>query len=336
MKLSNETKVGALTAIAIAMLILGFNFLKGRSVFKTGTFLYAKYNDTKKLLPSHPVFINGFQIGTVYEIESVESKINEFVVAVKLNGTYEIPDNSVAVIEPSALSTPSMVINPGNSSVFLNSGDTLPTGAASDLLGQLSSKISPVADSLQQTLASLNEVLKNVNSTLNPATKGNLQSTIANLNKVSESIIVSAASLQQMLNQQSGALAKSLDNVKSVTGNLAANNDKINAMMSNIEATTGNLAKADIDGAVNNLKDAVEKLNGVMNKINSSEGTLGSLINDKEMYNNLNGTVRSMNILLDDLRAHPKRYVNISVFGRKDKGDYLTQPLDTTAIVEKK
>lgn len=211
MKLSNETKVGALTAIAIAMLILGFNFLKGRSVFKTGTFLYAKYNDTKKLLPSHPVFINGFQIGTVYEIESVESKINEFVVAVKLNGTYEIPDNSVAVIEPSALSTPSMVINPGNSSVFLNSGDTLPTGAASDLLGQLSSKISPVADSLQQTLASLNEVLKNVNSTLNPATKGNLQSTIANLNKVSESIIVSAASLQQMLNQQSGALAKSLD-----------------------------------------------------------------------------------------------------------------------------
>ena len=107
-------------------------------------------------------------------------------------------------------------------------------------------------------------------------------------------------------------------------------------MLSNIDKTTENLSKADIDGAINNLKGAVEKLDGVMAKINSNDGTLGALINSKDMYNNLNNTVRSLNILMDDLRTHPKRYVNISVFGKKDKGDYLTEPLKDSTSSEKK
>ena len=108
-------------------------------------------------------------------------------------------------------------------------------------------------------------------------------------------------------------------------------------MLSNLDKTTENLSKADIDGAVNSLKTAVDKLNTVIAKINSPDGSLGALINSKDMYNNLNNTVRSMNILLDDLRAHPKRYVNVSVFGKKDKGNYLTQPLpDSASSPEKK
>jgi len=107
-------------------------------------------------------------------------------------------------------------------------------------------------------------------------------------------------------------------------------------MLSNIDKTTENLSKADIDGAINNLKGAVEKLDSVMVKLNSNDGTLGALINSKDMYNNLNNTVRSLNILMDDLRTHPKRYVNISVFGKKDKGDYLTEPLKDSTSSEKK
>jgi len=139
-----------------------------------------------------------------------------------------------------------------------------------------------------------------------------------------------------LLNNQSGALSHSLTNLDSFTRNLASNNDKITSMLSNIDKTTENLSKADIDGAINNLKGAVEKLDGVMAKINSNDGTLGALINSKDMYNNLNNTVRSLNILMDDLRTHPKRYVNISVFGKKDKGDYLTEPLKDSTSSEKK
>jgi len=336
-KISNETKIGALTAIAITFLILGFNFLKGKSLFKTGTHLYAKYSDTKKLMPSNPVFINGFQVGNIEDIEAGDDNLSSVVVEIKLNADYSIPDNSVAEIDASLLGTPGIIITTGSSTKYLKDNDTLATRESAGLLGEIGSKLSPVADQLQLTLKSLDSLLQNFNTILDPNTKGNLQSVMANLNTATASLAVSAGSLQNLLNTKSGALSHTLNSLDSFTNNLAANNSKINNTLSNLEKTTDNLAKADIDGAINNLKGSVEKLNGVMAKINSTDGTLGALINNKDIYNNLNNTVRSLNILMDDLRAHPKRYVNISVFGKKDKGGYLTAPLnDSTASPEKK
>ncbi|QEC68990.1 MCE family protein [Panacibacter ginsenosidivorans] len=337
MKISNETKIGALTAIAITFLILGFNFLKGKSLFKTGTYLYAKYTDTKELKVSNAVYINGFQIGSVAGIDAADDNLTAVVVEIKLNGDYNIPDNSIAEINASLLGSPAVIIKSGSSTSYLKPNDTLMTRESAGLLGDISNKLSPVADQLQLTLKSLDSLLQNFNTMLDPNTKGNLQSVMANLNKATASIAISAVSLQSLLNNQSGALSHSLNNLDSFTKNLAGNNEKISSMLSNIDKTTENLSKADIDGAINSLKGAVEKLNNVMAKVNSTDGTIGALVNSKDMYNNLNSTVRSLNILMDDLRAHPKRYVNISVFGKKDKGDYLTEPLkDSTSSPEKK
>jgi phospholipid/cholesterol/gamma-HCH transport system substrate-binding protein len=336
-KISNETKIGALTAIAITFLILGFNFLKGKSLFKTGTYLYAKYTDTKELKVSNAVYINGFQIGTVADIDAADDNLSAVIIEIKLNGDYNIPDNSVAEINASLLGSPAITIKSGSSTNYLKANDTLLTRESAGLLGDVANKLSPVADQLQLTLKSLDSLLQNFNTMLDPNTKGNLQSVMLNLNKATASIAVSAVSLQSLLNNQSGALSHSLNNLDSFTKNLAGNNEKISSMLSNIDKTTENLSKADIDGAINNLKGAVEKLNGVMAKVNSTDGTIGALVNSKDMYNNLNNTIRSLNILMDDLRTHPKRYVNVSVFGKKDKGDYLTEPLkDSTSSPEKK
>jgi phospholipid/cholesterol/gamma-HCH transport system substrate-binding protein len=121
--------------------------------------------------------------------------------------------------------------------------------------------------------------------------------------------------------------------VNSFTQNLAANNGKLTNVMNNMEETTGHLAKADIDGVVNKLRNSVDQLNSAMTRLNSTDGSIGALLNDKQLYNNMNNTVRSLNILMDDLRVHPKRYVSFSVFGKKDKGTPLTAPLpvDTTS-----
>jgi len=153
---------------------------------------------------------------------------------------------------------------------------------------------------------------------------------IANLNKATASLTVSSAEIETMMNKQSGSIAQSMNNVNSFTKNLSDNNDKITKMIGNVETTTDHLSKADINGAVAQLKSAVDKLNVTLDKVNSSGGSLGLLVNDKALYNNLNSTIRSTNTLLDDLRVHPKRYVNISVFGKKDKTGPLTAPVSDT------
>ncbi|MDE3143219.1 MAG: MCE family protein [Bacteroidota bacterium] len=327
MKISNETKVGALTAVAITLMILGFNYLKGRSLFKTGNFIYAKYPDAKGLMVSNPVYVNGYQVGSVYEIENIDQNLRNISVAVKLKDSYNIPENSVAEIMKDPLGTPSVEITLGDSKKYLASGDTINTRSSPGLFNAFTNRIMPAVDQLQATIITLNNVLKNINSVFDPNTKHNLQDVIANINTTTASLIKSSASLEAMLNKENGSITQSLNNVNSFTKNLADNNEKVTQVLNNVETTTDHLSKADISGSVASLKTAVENLNIVLNKLNSKEGSLGLLVNDKVLYNNLTNTVRSANILMDDLRAHPKRYVNISVFGKKDKTGPLKAPL---------
>jgi phospholipid/cholesterol/gamma-HCH transport system substrate-binding protein len=321
MKISNETKVGALTAIAITLLILGFNFLKGKTLFKTGNIVYAPYTDSKGLMVSNPVFVNGFQVGAVMDIENKDRKLKD---------DYNIPKNSVASINSNPLGSPSIAIALGDAAQYLQPGDTMLTASSAGLLGDVMNKLGPVGDQITTTLHSLDSVLKNINTIFDPTTKGNLQSVIANINRTTASLVVSSASIQAMLNEQSGAITQSMDNVQRFTKNLSDNNEKVTNTLTNLEKATTNFSNADVAGTVERLKSSINTLNGILGKVNSQEGSLGKLMNDKTLYNNLINTIRSANILLDDLRVHPKRYVNISVFGKKDKSEPLTAPLNET------
>jgi len=328
MKISNETKVGALTAIAITLLILGFNFLKGKTLFKTGNIVYAPYVNSKGLMVSNPVFVNGFQVGSVFDIENKDKGLSEIVVAIKLKDDYNIPRNSIASIKDNPLGTPSITITLGDAKEFIKPGDTLITASSAGLMGDVMNKLGPVSDQITNTLHSLDSVLKNINTIFDPSTKGNLQQVIANINRTTASLVVSSASLQGMLNEQTGAIAQSMGNLSSFTKNLSDNNQKITNSLASLEKATNNFASADVPGTVDRLKASINSLNNILEKVNSQDGSLGKLMNDKTLYNNLINTVRSANILLDDLRVHPKRYVNISVFGRKDKSGPLMAPLN--------
>ncbi len=178
---------------------------------------------------------------------------------------------------------------------------------------------------LNATLGSLDSLIRVVGGLFDPGVKNNFSSIIANLAK-------SSASLQVLLNERTGSLAHSMIHLDSFTNNLANNNQRITGTLDNLEKTTGKLANAKIDETLQSVQGAMNSLKDAINKINSTNGTMGLLLNDKKLYLNLDNTVRSLNILLDDLRMHPKRYVNISVFGSKDKKGPLMTPMnDTTA-----
>jgi phospholipid/cholesterol/gamma-HCH transport system substrate-binding protein len=153
-----------------------------------------------------------------------------------------------------------------------------------------------------------------------PKAKNNFSSMLGHLE-------ASSASLQTLLNSQTGALAQSLKNVSAFTGNLAKNNEQVDKTLANVEKATNKLANAKIDETLETVNASMTELKATVAKMNSSNGSLGLLLNDKKLYNNLEGSSRSLNTLLDDVRVHPKRYVSISVFGKKDKTGPLSAPV---------
>jgi phospholipid/cholesterol/gamma-HCH transport system substrate-binding protein len=326
MRVSNETKVGALTVIAVTIIILGFNFLKGKTFFKSGTFIYAKYADTKGLIVSNPVFVNGFQVGTVFEIENMNNNLSELVVCIKLNQLYKIPKNSIATIQENPLGTNAINIIQGTSKTLIMSGDTIQSAPATSLLGDLMNELSPVGEQVKNTISSLELVLNNVNKTLNDENRQNLKVILENLSKTTINLNKSLASIEGMVNQQNGSIAKTADNLNAFTANLNQNNQKI----SNMDSTTKSIKDADLYETIKTIQTTLVALNTTISKLNNGNGTAAKLLSDPAMYNQLQSTIKSVNTLVDDIKVHPKRYISVSVFGKKDKRTPLTKPLSDT------
>ena len=326
MKLSNETKVGILAIAAIVVLVLGFNFLKGQNVFSRPPVLYAVFSNVGSLDKSNQVKINGLPIGSVYNIKQADEEANRILVEIHLTRAVKIPKNSVAYIDAGLFNSSFVNIEKGNQHVYLQSGDTISTRLDKGLLGSIQTQMAPTLARVNETLDSLKIILGSLNTVFDPNTKGNLQSVIAHL-------AVTSANLEQLLNAQTGMLAQSLSNINSVTANLAKNNDAISSSIRNVEVTTSKLANANIEGTVAALQSAIGELKNTIASFNSKNGSLGLLMNDRSLYDKLNKVSDRLNsaalsaeITLDDLRLHPKRYVNISMFGGKNKGEPLTSP----------
>ncbi len=334
MKVSNETKVGALTVIAITLIILGFNFLRGKTIFKSGNFIYAKYTDTKGLIVSNPVFVNGFQVGTVFEIENENPNLSQIVVAIKLNDSYKIPKNSVATIQDNPLGTNSISVVLGDAKDYFKSGDTIKTAPAASLLGDLMNTLSPLGEQTKKTITALEQVLTNINVVLNDKNKENIQVVLTNLAATTENLNKSMAAIQLMLDKQNGSIAQTADNINSFTKNLNENNKKINNIIDNLDSGTKAIKEVDLTKTIKTIQEAVAQITITLQKLNTGDGTAAKVLNDKAMYDGLQSTIKSINTLVDDIKVHPKRYINVSVFGKKDKSMPLVKPLADTASHE--
>jgi phospholipid/cholesterol/gamma-HCH transport system substrate-binding protein len=330
MKVSNETKVGALTIIAITLIILGVNFLKGKTFFKSGNFIYAKYTNTKGLIVSNPVFVNGFQVGAVFEIQNNSDDLKQIIVAIKLNNKYKIPNNSIATIQDNPLSTNSINIVLGDSKEYLHAEDTIKTAPAASLLGDLMNTLSPLGEKTNQTISSLQKALENVNQVLNQENKNNFQQILKNLTTTTTLLNNSLASIDEMLEKQNGSIAQTANNLNVFTKNLNDNNIKINNILSNLDNTTKQLKDANLNKTIKEIQVAVAELSTTLHTLNNGSGTASKFLKDSTVYNQFRGTVKSLNTLVDDIKTNPKRYINFSVFGKKDKTTPLAKPLADT------
>lgn len=319
MKISNETKVGILTIAALTVLILGFNFLKGKDLFKKSRKIHAVFNNLGGLSRSNEVKINGYVIGTVYSLNKKDANLDEIVATINLTEEVNIPKDSKAIITSPLVGSWYINIEKGESSEFLKPGDTLKSKLDVGILDDVKAQLTPTLTKVRNTLDTLNTVLGSVNGVLNSEAKNNLQQTLANLNRASNA-------LNGLLDNQSGSLAKTLNNAEAISQSLKNNTEEITATIGNAKKATEKFAALDIQPTLDSLNSMISNLKAIASKLNSNEGTLGALMNDRTLYKKITDAILSAEILMDDMRAHPKRYVNFSIFGRKDKGGSLTSP----------
>ncbi|NTD99119.1 MCE family protein [Agrobacterium tumefaciens] len=316
MKIKNETKVGILAAFAIALLIIGYNFLKGNSIFSSETTLFARYTRVDGLTVSKPVLINGYQIGRVAKLQLEPG--GTILATLSINSKYDIPENSIARLEGTdLLGSKAIVMSLGNSKKIAEDGFTLNANVEKGLMEQ----VQPVQKKAELIIGKMDSILSSVNSILNPNFQKNVDKSFNSIAGTLASLETTSKKVDGLVGSESARIEAIFKNVEGITANLNNNNKKISDILTNINTVTDKFAAANFKQTLDNANNAIADLQGVISGIKDGKGSLGLLLNDDKMYNNLNSASKNLDELMIDLKANPKRYVHFSVFGGGNKKD---------------
>ena len=316
MKIKNETKVGVLAAFAIALLIIGYNFLKGNSIFSSETVLYARYTHVDGLGVSKPVLINGFQIGRVDQLTLQPN--GTIIATLKIKGKYDIPKNTIARLESTdLLGGKAIVMDLGNDRNYAVDGDTLNANVEKGLM----ETVQPVQKKAEQIIAKMDSILTSVNSILNPSFQKNVDKSFTSIASTLGALEATSKKVDALVGSESSKLSGILSNVETITVNFKNNGEKIDAILTNLNSVTDKAAALNFKSTVDNANKAIADLQGMVSNLKAGKGSLGKLLNDEEMYKNLTDASKNLDNLMIDLKANPKRYVHFSVFGGKNKTD---------------
>ncbi|MBB6333218.1 phospholipid/cholesterol/gamma-HCH transport system substrate-binding protein [Chryseobacterium sediminis] len=315
MKFSKELKAGVITLLAIVGFVVLFQFMKGKSLFTTDNIFYAKYDNVEGLAQSSAVSINGLKVGQVDKIiplTSKDGKIN-FVVKITVDNKFEFSKNSsLEIFEPGLMSGKEMRVNLVYGGPTAKDGDTLKGAFKLGMMGSLSSQVGPVKDQLQVVLHRVDSLMANANLLVDAQNRAEIKALLSNLNKTVGALQATAGSVNNLVGHNDPKLQKVLDDASLTMQSGKVTLDKYGNLAQSIDTKQLNATIANLDATVG-------KLNQVIGGIDKGEGSLGKLMKDDQLYNNLNSASSNLNTLIEDMKANPKRYINFSVFGKNNK-----------------
>lgn len=321
MKIKKEVKIGFIMMLSIGLLFWGANFLKGFDIFKKTNHYYAIYNQVDGLSVSNPIRINGFKIGQVENIDFLPGYSGKLIV--KFNVTHEdffIPDDTKAkIVSSDILGSKSIDLQLGSSKVKLKDNDTLGSEIEATLTQAVNQQIAPLKKKAEDLIQTVDSAILIVSSIFNQKARTDLDSSFASIRSSLEIFERTMRHVDETVLEEREDLKEIIDHINSITGNMAKNNGKLTAVISNMEAITDSLAGANLRETVSNASIAMEQVADLMTKVNSGEGSLGALLNNDTLYTNLEAAANDLDKLLLDMRLNPERYVHFSIFGRKDK-----------------
>ena len=306
MKLSREIKTGIIVIGGILLFILGFSYLKSSPIFDDSKTFYVVYDHVGGLQPGTQVSINGFSVGKVNDIRFKDSS-GKLLVTFSVDKSFEFSKNSLAELyDTGIIGGKGIQIQP----VFdgappAKDGDTLPSSTRPGLTELVQQKLTPLQLKIEGAVTNADSLLLNFNQVLDEATKQNLRETISGLKELVSSFQETSNGLNDLLADNRSRIDSTLDHIGQVSANLASLSDTL--------ATSG------LGQTIASLESTLGHLNTVLARMESGEGTMGRLLKDDSLYTNLNDASRQLDLLLQDFRLNPKRYVNVSVFGKKQK-----------------
>ena len=310
MKISNETKVGIIAATAITIFIIGFNFLKGESLFSSNNTYYAVYTEVDGLFRSNPVVLNGYKVGHVNSVEMDHENLN-LIVEVQIPSTIKLPANTILKITNNdLLGSKAVEIQMGDTNLLASNGDTLTSDKDAGMAQALTSVLSPLSEKVDAVLGDIDTALNDVS----------LNSTLADLSDALAAFKKTTYNINGMLEGKDEQLDQILNNIQNITADVKASTPKIKSIMASLETTSDEISKLDLTSLSEELTKTIDELKTTLAAIQNGEGTLGKLATDDELWINLNATTKTLDSLANDIITYPRRYTGITE-KQRSKGD---------------
>lgn len=331
MKIKKEIVVGLFATLGIAALIYGFFFLKGQNLFDDNRPYYAVYEKADGLTSGSMVYYNGVQVGKVTEVGINPKDINTIIVGFSVTDTLvKIPLGSTAHMSADLLGSASIVLlfkkdSTGKPLAYHKPGDFINSSIQEDLKQELTKRFDPLMVKVQELVSTADSAITTIKTIFSNNT-GNLNESFESLNstvKKFDHIAENIDSITSTLKTNRHKITTILDNVSSITNNLKQSNEDIKQLIANTKDVTANLKNIDFASTVSKVDMALTNVNLILDEIKNGNGTLTKLMQDPALYNNINQMITEATLLVTNIKDHPNRYIQFSVFGAKDKGPNL-------------
>ncbi|MFV8334773.1 MlaD family protein [Flavobacterium sp. RSP29] len=306
MKITREIKTAILVMASILLFIWGYSFLKGRDLFTNYKTFYVEYKSVEGLATSAPVTLNGLVIGKVSSI-TIDENTGVLLVELQLKTDFPISKSSIASIyEPGFIGGKQIAIIPNfEDKTLAVDGQKLQGGVKLGLTDKVGDQLAPLQEKLEKLLGSTEKLISGLNNVLDPKGQQDLKLTLAELSKTIEQFHKVSLSVNTLLDANKTQINGVVTNFNKISGNFSKISDSLN--------------KADLGKTVKNLNATLARVDGIMSGLESGKGSMGKLLNDEAFYQNIKSSTKELELLLQDVRLYPTRYVNISLFGKKNK-----------------
>jgi phospholipid/cholesterol/gamma-HCH transport system substrate-binding protein len=329
MKIKREIKIALLFLVGLVAFIWGFNFLKGKNLIYRQLILYSVYNEIGGLTSANPVYLNGLKVGQVQRVYFEGGGSTRIIARLMISEDVPIPVNSTArIVSSDLMGSKAIDLLLGDSPILVQGGDTLKSDIQASLQDEVNRQVQPIKNKAEELLSSLDTLVTAIQAVFNEQARTNIAQSFESIRFTIRSLEHTSYTIDTLVQDERRRLAVILENVESISTNFRNSNKEIHTIMKNLASLSDSLAAVNVVETFKSLEQSSASLSSILHRIDEGEGSLGMLVNDQKLYNELESASKELNQLLEDMKLNPGRYVHFSLFGSRAARQEYTSPED--------